>query len=106
INTILFLYFEGSIPKLLQEENKITIKRSHEKSFSDVKFVDVLERSAAVNIDTEPEEEEKSHHKTRKEVLNEIYPGYPEEEFYPSDNQQKTSSSDDIVIIEDDYPKQ
>ncbi|MBO7605514.1 MAG: hypothetical protein J6S61_03510, partial [Elusimicrobiaceae bacterium] len=66
MNTILFLYFEGSISKILKEKSQITIRKNREKQFSDVKFVDVLEKKEPVSIDTKPEEEI-IHHKTRKE---------------------------------------
>ncbi len=109
INTILFLYFDGSIAKILLQENEIKVNRSKEKFNTDAKFVDMLEKSKPVNIDTKPEEEE-VHHKTRKEVLNEIYPGYPEEESFskPYERRNKSKSpspDDDVIIIEDDYSK-
>lgn len=104
MNTILFLYLEGSISKILQEENKVIIKRNIEKHFNDVKFVDVLEQKEAVTIDTKSDEET-IHHKTRKEVLNEIYPGYLEEDFFHGEQKDSSSPKDDVIIIEDNYSK-
>ncbi len=109
INTILFLYFDGSITKIMQQDNEIKVNNNKAKHNIDTKFVDMLEKSKAVDIDTKPEEEE-THHKTRKEVLNEIYPGYPEEEAFSKSYEHKSkgkspSPDDDIIIIEDDYSK-
>lgn len=105
INTILFLYFDGSILKIVEERNKIKVNRSRSKNNSDAKFVDVLEKSKPVNIDTKSEEEE-IHHKTRQEVLSEIYPGIPEEEYTAQNKKELSSQSDGMIVLEDDYSKE
>lgn len=103
INTILFLYFDGSISRMLQEESSEKTKKAVTKKENETKFVTVLAKSKPVSIDTESEEEE-IHHKSRKEVLKEIYPDYPEDE-YAAGKSNSSSPDDDIVIIEDDYNK-
>ncbi len=105
MNTILFLYFDGSISKIVQEQNTIKVNRIRAKKEKETKFVDMLEKSKAVNIDTKPDKEE-IHHKTRKEVLSEIYPNYSEEEYSAGSKKQSPSPNDDVIIIEDVYPKQ
>lgn len=102
INTILFLYFDGSITKIIQAENDAKVKKNRSKKENETKFVTVLAKSKAVTIDTEPEEEE-IHHKTRKEVLKEIYADYSDEEY--TAGKSSSSPDDDIVILEDNYPK-
>ena len=76
----MFLYYDGSIYKITQEENSVQVNPTNARKDVDARFVDMLEKSAPVTIDTKAEEEE-IHHKTRKEVLNEIYPAFPEEEY-------------------------
>ena len=102
INTILFLYFDGSIAKIIQAENDAKVKKNRSKKENETKFVTVLAKSKAVTIDTEPEEEE-IHHKTRKEVLKEIYADYSDEDYTAGKN--SSSPDDDIIILEDNYPK-
>ena len=105
INTILFLYFDGSITKIIEEKNKIKVNRTRSRTNVDTKFVDVLAKSTPVNIDTKNEEEE-IHHKTRREVLSEIYPSYNEEEYNVQNNKKTSSFDDGMTILEDNYPKQ
>ncbi|MBO4707976.1 MAG: hypothetical protein J5594_05430 [Elusimicrobiaceae bacterium] len=103
INTILFLYLDGSVSKILQKENTVKIKRTEAKTITDAKFVDMLEKSKPVNIDTKNEEEE-IHHKTRKEVLNEIYSDYAEDGYSYKKKKKSPSPDDDVTIMEDNYP--
>ena len=103
INTILFLYFEGSISKLLQENDNVKVNPLASKNNSEVKFVDVLEKSSPISIDTKAEEEE-THHKTRREVLSEIYPGYTEEK--PTPKPKAVPKKVNMQVLEDNYPKQ
>lgn len=105
INTILFLYYDGSISKIVEEGNLVKVNHTKFKKDIDAKFVDMLENSKPVTIDTKAEEEE-IHHKTRKEVLNEIYPAFPEEEYSNGQKNNSVSPNDDIVVIEDNYPNQ
>ena len=88
---------------MLQEESSEKTKKAVTKKENETKFVTVLAKSKPVSIDTESEEEE-IHHKSRKEVLKEIYPDYPEDE-YAAGKSNSSSPDDDIVIIEDDYNK-
>lgn len=103
INTVLFLYFDGSIDKILQKEGTIKINRTGAKFNTDAKFVDMLANSKPINIDTKTEEEE-IHHKTRKEVLKEIYTDYAEDGYASSKKRKSPSPNDDIEVIEDIYP--
>ena len=105
INTILFLYFDGSITKIVEEKNKIKINRTRAKNNSDTKFVDVFEKSKPVSIDTKSEEEE-IHHKTRKEVLSEIYPNYTEEEYTARNKNKSPKHTEGMTVLEDTYPKE
>ncbi len=102
INTILFLYFEGTLTKIIEKKNEIKINRTKAKKKSKIKFVDVLANSKPVTIDT-TEEKEEIHHKTREEVLDEIYPGYQESK---EENKSKSPEpTDDVIILEDEYPQ-
>ena len=102
INTILFLYFEGTITKLGEGKTEIKINRSKNKKKSSVKFIDILKKSKPVAITTD-EEEEELHHKTREEVLDEIYPGYQEQK---EDNKKTPKPKNDVIVLEDEYPQQ
>ncbi len=103
INTILFLCLDGSIAKILQKENVVRVNKTESKNITDAKFVDMLEKSKPVNIDIKNEEEE-IQHKTRKEVLDEIYSDYSEEGYTHKKKKKSPSPNDDITIIEDNYP--
>ena len=102
INTVLFLYFDGTIAKISEEKTEIKVNHSKSKKKHSIKFVDILKKSKPVAIDPN-EEEEEVHHKTRQEVLDEIYPGYQEQK---EGKKRTPRPKNNAVVSEDEYPQQ
>ena len=103
-NTVLFYYLEGSLEKLIKKKEKIKISPSKMIN-RNVKFVDILQSSDPVNIDTE-KEEEISRHKKRDEALRDIYGDAVNSNFIPQDETKKRASKKRAVVSEDNYPEQ
>ncbi len=87
-NTILFLYLEGTIAKLVKANKKVKVNRSKSGKDGKVNFVDVLENTKTIEIDTKPKETKDDND------TDDGYQSYQDE--------QEQENKEDVVILDNE----